>query len=123
MKEITNTEVVAYVAKVLPWQQDALGRLHEAITRAIPSATEAIQYGKPHYTSGGEIVAALHVAAAKVSLLILNAEAVPAEKGFTRSLGDGSRKVVDITEGQEVDVDRIVATLLATRPKHEGEPE
>lgn len=110
-----NTDVAAYIGAGLTWQQAALNGFREAILRAIPSAEETMQYGKPHYSSDGEIVAALHLASAKGSLLILNAEAVTAEKGFSRSLGDGSRKVIDATDGAPVDLDRVIDVLNVAR--------
>ena len=106
-----NSEISAYIAKGSPWQQDASVRLRQAILTAIPEAEESLQYNKPHYAVDGAFVAAIHVAKAKVSLLILDAGSIEPEKGFLRSLGDGDRKVIDVTDGQVVDVDRVVATL------------
>lgn len=110
-----NDPITAYITNGQPWQQAALTRLRDAIRQAIPSAEESLQYGKPHYSVDGAFVAALHLATSKVSLLILDAQAIPAEKGFLRSLGDGARKVVDVVENQEVDIDRVVAVLRAAR--------
>jgi hypothetical protein len=108
-----NPEVAAYVAGGKPWQQAALQQLHDAVSTALPDATVAIQYGKPHFALDGDLVAALHLAGDKVSLLLLGAGAIPAEKGFTRAMGDGSRKVVDVLEGDTVDTERIVRTIRA----------
>ena len=110
-----NDPITAYIANAQPWQQAALTRLRNAIRQAIPTAEESLQYGKPHYSVEGEFVAALNRAKSKVSLLILDAHSIPAEKGFLRSLGDGARKVVDVVENQEVDVDRVVAVLQTAR--------
>ena len=114
-KIIAPSDVAAYIAAGLPWQQEALSQFHDSIMRAVPTADAAIQYGKPHYSVNGVIVAALHLASGKVSLLMLDAASVPVEKGFIRSMGDGSRKVIDAVEGQSVDVDRVVAALLSAR--------
>jgi hypothetical protein len=108
-----NDEIAAYFAHADAWQQDACAQLRHAVLTAIPDAEESLQYKKPHYAVGGEYVAALHLAKSKVSLLILDAASVVPEKGFLRSLGNGERKVVDVTEGQEIDVDRIVTVLRA----------
>jgi hypothetical protein len=110
-----NDDIAAYVATGSPWQQDACAQLRDAVLTALPEVEEALLYKKPHYSVDGELVAALNVAKAKVSLLILNAGSVAPEKGFLRSLGNGERKVVDIADGQSVDVDRIVAALRAAR--------
>jgi hypothetical protein len=108
-----DDEIAAYFAKADPWQQDAGARLRQAVLTAIPEAEESLQYKKPHYAVDGDLVAALHLAKGKVSLLILDAGAVAPEKGFLRSLGNGERKVVDVTDGQDVDVDRIASVLRA----------
>jgi hypothetical protein len=110
-----DDQITAYIANGQPWQRAALTQLRDAVRQAIPTAGESLQYGKPHYSVDGELVAALHLAKSKVSLLILDAHSIPAEKGFLRSLGDGSRKVVDVVEDQEVEVDRIVTTLRTAR--------
>ena len=106
-----NDKIATYIAKGSPWQQDACVQLRKAILTALPEAEESLQYNKPHFAVDGRYVAALHVAKAKVSLLILDAGAIEPEKGFLRSMGNGDRKVVDVTDGQVVDVDRVVATL------------
>lgn len=112
-----HDEVAAYFAAADAWQQDAGARLRHAVLTAIPDAEESLQYKKPHYALDGSFVAALHVAKAKVSLLILDAASVAPEQGFLRSLGNGERKVVDVTAGQEVDVDRIVTVLRAAHAR------
>jgi hypothetical protein len=110
-----NDEIAAYFAQADPWQKDACAQLRQAVLTAIPDAEESLQYEKPHYAVDGELVAALNVAKGKVSLLVLNAGSVKPEKGFLRSLGDGERKVVDVTDGQDIDVDRIATVLRAAR--------
>jgi hypothetical protein len=108
-----NDEIAAYFANADAWQQEACTRLRHAVLTAIPDAEESLQYKKPHYAVDGEFVAALNLAKTKVSLLILNAGSLVPEKGFLRSLGNGERKVVDVADGQEIDVDRIVTVLRA----------
>ena len=110
-----NGPIASYFAKADAWQNRACLQLRAAIRRAIPNVEESLQYGKPHYALNGELVAALHIAKSRVSLLILNAQSVAPVKGFLRSLGNGERKVVDITADQKVDVDRVVAALRAAR--------
>ncbi len=108
-----DAPVARYFAQGDAWQESACSQLRAAVQRAHPKVEESLQYGKPHYAVDGKLVAAIHVAKAKVSLLILDAEAVAPVKGFLRSLGKGERKVVDITEDQVVDADRVVAALRA----------
>jgi hypothetical protein len=110
-----SADVRTYFAKGDAWQKNACMQLRKAVQRAVPGAEESMQYGKPHYAVEGDLVAALHLAKSKVSLLILGAKSVAPEKGFLRSLGNGERKVVDITEEQEVDVARVVTALRAAR--------
>ena len=111
-----DDEVAAYFAMADPWPAEAGAQLRRAVLAAIPGAEESLQYKKPHYAVDGRFVAALHLAKAKVSLLILDAGSIAPEKGFLRSLGNGERKVIDITDGQAIDVPRIVATLRAAHP-------
>ena len=110
-----NDEIVAYFANGDAWQKAACAQLRHAVLTALPDAEESLQYKKPHYAVDGELVAALNLAKAKVSLLILNAGSVVPEKGFLRSLGNGERKVIDVTDGQDIDVDRIVTVIRAAR--------
>jgi hypothetical protein len=110
-----NSDIATYVAQGNDWQKKALKSLRTAVLTAIPEAQESFAYGKPHYSVDGAFVAALHLSKTKVSLLILNAQSLAAEKGFLRSLGGGERKVVDVSEGQEVDAKRVVAALRAVR--------
>lgn len=110
-----SESVAGYWSKADAWQKRACLQLRAAIRRAIPNVEESLQYGKPHYAVDGELVAAIHVAKSKVSLPILNAKSVAPVKGFLRSLGNGERKVVDITAEQSVDIERVVAALRAAR--------
>lgn len=109
-----NSDVTDYLARTKPWQQDICGRLRETVHATVPDVEEMIQYGKPHFNVAGRNAAVLHVAAAKVSFMVFDAGDVEAVPGLLRSLGSGDRKVVDLREGDTVDLDFIADLLRRT---------
>ncbi|MGW3615984.1 hypothetical protein [Micromonospora arida] len=46
--------------------------------------------------------------------MVFNATDIPEVKGFLRSMGNGERKTVDITEGQDVDYGQLASFLSKT---------
>ena len=105
-----NEEVTAYIAKIHPWQVPVCEALRAMIRKTIPAVEERLQYGKPHYLKNGHYAAVMHVGKDKVSFMLFNASAVQEIPGI-RSMGNGDRKVFDITENQEVDYE-VLAKLL-----------
>ena len=106
-----NSDVTDYLARAKPWQAELCAGLRETVHRTLPGVEEVLQYGKPHFTVDGKNAAVLHVAAAKVSFMVFDAGDVETVPGLLRSLGSGDRKVVDIGEGESVDLD-FIADLL-----------
>ncbi|MEU7766084.1 DUF1801 domain-containing protein [Nocardia sp. NPDC049190] len=106
-----DTDVTAYIDNTKAWQTGICLSLRETVHRTLPGVAEALQYGKPHFTIEGENVAALHVAAAKVSFMVFGAEGIEPVPGLLRSLGSGDRKVVDFREGESVDPEYIADLL------------
>jgi hypothetical protein len=98
-----NEEVTQYIQKVQPWQVSVCQSLRDMILQVIPVAEERLQYGKPHYLKNGHYAAVIHVGKDKVSFMVFNATGIAEIKGLLRSMGNGERKTVDITEGQDVD--------------------
>lgn len=98
-----DADVTEYINSRAAWQVDVCEKLRSIVHKAIPKVTEQIEYGKPHFSKNGEHVAALHVAKNKVSFVIFNAGSLAEVKGKLRKVGDGERKVIDVTEGQEID--------------------
>lgn len=109
-----NEEVTHYIQKSQSWQQDVCNSLREMIQKVIPDVEERLQYGKPHYLKDGHYAAVIHVGKDKVSFMVFNATEVAEIKGQLRSMGNGERKVVDITEGQAVDYSALGDILRQT---------
>lgn len=106
-----NTEVTQYIDRGHAWQVDVCSRIRATVHQAVPDVDEQLQYGKPHFLRGGKHVAALHVASNKVSFMLFNASAIEPVKGVIRSMGNGERKTIDITQDTALDQE-LVARLL-----------
>ncbi|TCO28313.1 uncharacterized protein DUF1801 [Kribbella steppae] len=104
--------VTRYIDKGLPWQIEVCEKLRELVRQTIPDVEEKLEYGKPHFLKNDQHAAVLHVARNKVSFMVFNAADVDPVKGVLRSLGNGDRKTVDISEDQDVDYG-LVADILA----------
>jgi hypothetical protein len=109
-----NEEVTQFIQKSQPWQREVCQSLRGMILQVIPDAEEQLQYGKPHYLKNGEYAAVIHVAKDKVAFMVFNAADVTEVKGVLRSMGNGERKVVDITEDQAVDYAALADILRQT---------
>jgi hypothetical protein len=106
-----NQAVSDYIQAKAEWQQDVCGKLRQMILDSIPDVEERLQYGKPHYLKNGSYAAVISVAKDKISFMLFNATEIEAEKGFIRSMGEGERKVIDISQGQDVDYERLASLL------------
>lgn len=109
-----NPEVTAYIEATKPWQAEVCQAVRTTVHSSLSGIEEALQYGKPHFVREGRHVAVLHVATAKVSFLVFDAGALEPVPGVLRSLGSGDRKVVDIREGDDVDLDFLTDLLRRT---------
>lgn len=98
-----NQEVTQYIEKTQPWQVEVCNALREVVLTTVPDAEERLQYGKPHYLKDGSYLAVIHAGKDRVAFMLFNAAEIPEVKGFLRSMGNGDRKTVDISEGQAVD--------------------
>lgn len=107
-----NNDVTRYIDKGPPWQIEICGKLRELVHQTIPDVEEKLQYGKPHFLRNGRHAAVIHLAKDKVSFMVFNAANVAPVKGVLRSLGNGDRKAVDISENQHVDY-TLLADILA----------
>lgn len=111
---IVNDDVTQYINKTQPWQIDVCEKLRAMIDETVPGVEERLLYGKPHYLKNGHYAAVIAVAKSKVSFMVFNATDIPEVKGFLRSMGNGERKTVDITEGQDVDYGTLAGFLGKT---------
>jgi hypothetical protein len=106
-----NVAVTEYIQSKVEWQHVVCGSLRQMILETISDVEERLQYGKPHYLKNGHYAAVISVAKDKISLMLFNATEIAEEKGFIRSMGNGERKVIDISQGQDVDYARLAALL------------
>lgn len=98
-----GAEIEGYITKLgQPWQAELCRRLDALVRRAIPDATEKLQYGKPHYRKNGQYAAVIGTAKGWVTLTIFNATALAAPEGLFED-GPPERKTVKIREGQAID--------------------
>jgi hypothetical protein len=112
-----NDKVTEYIQTKAEWQQDVCGKLREMIVESVPDVEERLQYGKPHYLKNGSYAAVISVAKDKITFMLFNASELAEEKGFIRSLGEGERKAIDISQGQAVDYVRLAGLLKQTAAK------
>ena len=103
-----NDEVTQYVKKTQPWQVEVYSTLRNLVLINVPGVEERLQYGKPHYLKDGSYLAVIHAGKDKVSFMLFNATKVPEVKGFLRSMSNGDRKTVDMSDGQSVDYKKIL---------------
>lgn len=108
------SDVTAYISALPVWQAEVCERLRSLVHETVPGAEERIEYGKPHFLKNGQHAAVIHAAKAKVTFMVFNAAGVEPVKGLLRALGNGERKAVDITEGQDVDFAAVGAILAET---------
>ncbi|WP_040833087.1 DUF1801 domain-containing protein [Nocardia brevicatena] len=106
-----DNQVTDYISKTQPWQAALCEQLRQLIRDTLPEAEERLQYGKPHYLINGHYAAVIDASRGKVSFMIFNATDIPEVKGFLRKLGNGERKAVTFTEGQEADRARLADLL------------
>lgn len=106
-----SAEVANYLDAVgQPWQAEICRALHELVHRAIPEATERVQYGKPHYRKNGHYAAVIGTAKGWVAFTIFNAAGIDGPAGLFEP-GPPERKTVKIRQGQAVDYDLLEGLL------------
>lgn len=106
-----NEQVTAYIQDRPAWQKELCEKLRRMVFDSIPDVEERLQYGKPHYLKNGSYAAVISAAKDKISFMLFNAAEIEAEKSFIRAMGNGERKVIDISEGQDVDIVRLADLL------------
>lgn len=106
-----DKEVTDYIQKLPKWQIEICESLRKMIFKTIPKVEERLQYGKPHYLKDAHYTCVIHAAKDKISFMIFNAGEINEIKGFLKAMSDPNRKVVTITEGQDVDY-KLLAKIL-----------
>ena len=110
----------ARIAGLKDWRGDALARVRALIHEADPEVTEAVKWVKPTNPSGvptwehDGILCTGEVYKAYVKLTFAHGAALDDPSGlFNAGLGGGTRRAIDIHEGEEVEPEAFKALIRA----------
>jgi hypothetical protein len=106
-----SQEIDAIIAAFADWRGEILARLRALILEAAPDVVEEIKWRKPSNPSGvpvwslgGAILCTGEVYKDKVKLTFMNGAKLADLKGlFNASLDGGTRRAIDLREGEVVD--------------------
>jgi hypothetical protein len=118
-------EIGAKIAALADWRGETLGRLRALIRQAIPDVEESIKWRKPSNPAGvpvwsvvgadgkARILCTGEVYKDKVKLTFANGAKLPDPKGvFNASLDGGTRRAIDLREGEMVDEAAFVGVVM-----------
>lgn len=106
-----NQEVIDFIDNVKePWQAELCRLLRDTAHRAVPDATERLQYKKPHFLKNGKYAAVISTSKDAVSFTIFNAAGLTLPEGLFD--GPPERKTIKLKQGQSVDAE-LLGSLLA----------
>jgi hypothetical protein len=115
------------VAKLGDWRGETLQRMRELILKADPKVVEEIKWVKPSTPDGiptwshDGIICTGEVYKAYVKLSFMNGAKLPDPKGlFNAGFGGGTRRAIDLREGDKVDATAFKA-LVKAAVKHNQE--
>ena len=107
-----SEDVDAKIAEMTDWRGVTLARIQKLIREADPEATESIKWRKPSNPSGvpvwehDGILCTGETYKDKVKLTFAQGASIDdPSKLFNSSLDAGTRRAIDIREGQDVDAD------------------
>ena len=105
-----SKEIDAKIASLDDWRGGALSRLRMLIKRADPDVIEDVKWRKPSNPAGvpvwsnGGMICTGEIYKDKVKLTVAKGAALQDPTGlFNSSLTGGTRRAIDILEGQDVD--------------------
>ncbi|MBP2151512.1 DUF1801 domain-containing protein [Xanthobacter flavus] len=108
------------IAGLADWRGDVLARVRALIHEADPEVTEAVKWVKPTNPAGvptwehAGILCTGEVYKAYVKLTFARGAALDDPAGlFNASLGGGTRRAIDIRQGDEVDAEAFKALIRA----------
>lgn len=122
MAETDNApaEIDAIVAGLGDWRGETLARARELIKRAVPGVVEEIKWRKPSNPAGvptwssDGIICTGETYKAKVKLTFAKGASIDDPDGvFNASLDAGTRRAIDLAEGDELDPDAFEAIVRA----------
>lgn len=107
-----SEEIDAKIAELGDWRGETLGRLRKLIQEADPGVTETIKWRKPSNPSGvpvwehDGIICTGETYKDKVKLTFAQGASIDDPTGiFNSSLDAGTRRAIDIREGEELDAE------------------
>ena len=113
-----SEEIDAKIAELGDWRGETLGRLRKLIQEADPGVTEAIKWRKPSNPSGvpvwehDGIICTGETYKDKVKLTFAQGASIDDPTGiFNSSLDAGTRRAVDIREGEQLDAEAFKALV------------
>jgi hypothetical protein len=119
MAEDAAAEIDAKIAALADWRGETLARLRALIRQAIPDVEESIKWRKPTNPAGvpvwlasGRMICTGEVYRDKVKLTFANGAKLRDPAGvFNASLDGGTRRAIDLREGEMVDEAAFVALV------------
>lgn len=111
-------QIDARIAALDDWRGEMLARVRALIRRAEPAVVEEVKWRKPTNPAGvpcwslGGLLCTGEVYKTYVKLTVPHGAALPDPAGlFNASLAGGTRRAIDLREGDDVDADAFVALI------------
>jgi len=115
-----RSEIDARLAEMSDWRGKALSRMRGLIREADPEVVEELKWRKPSNPAGvptwshDGLLCTGETYKDKVKLTFAKGASLPDPKGlFNASLDAGTRRAIDIREGETVDADAFMALVRA----------
>lgn len=109
------------------WRGEVLGRVRALIRTAVPDVVEDTKWAKPSNPAGvptwshGGILCTGELYKDKVKLTFMAGAALPDPSGlFNASLDAGTRRAIDLREGDTLDADAFTALIEAAAAHNAG---
>lgn len=114
------SRIDARIAELGDWRGEMLARVRELIHRADPDVIESVKWAKPTNPAGvptwehGGVICTGEVYKAYVKLTFAHGAALPdPDRLFNASLTGGTRRAIDLREGDALDGEAFVALIRA----------
>jgi hypothetical protein len=124
-----SAEIDSKIRELGGWRGEALARARQAIKAADPELVEEIKWRKPSNPSGvpvwshGGIICTGETYKDKVKLTFMHGASLPDPKRlFNASLDAGTRRAIDIREGEAIDHAALTQLVRAAIALNHGEP-